>query len=174
MTISIQKLNVKDIEVYVDKLAELLLDGVNSGASISFIQPFDIEQAGTFWRESVLPNIASGERVLFVAREGEEVLGTVQLIVELPPNQVHRCEVSKLMVDSQQRGKGIGKRLMLHVLEYAQLIGKSLITLDTRTGDVSENLYQSIGFEVAGVIPNFAKDPDSDKLSGTTYMYKHL
>lgn len=174
MAISIQALSNTDIEVYKDKLAELLLDGVNSGASISFVQPFDIEQASAFWSNSVLPNVVAGERVLFVAKEGEEVLGTVQLIVELPPNQAHRCEVSKLMVDSQQRGKGIGKRLMLHVLEYAQSIGKSLITLDTRTGDVSEKLYKSIGFEVAGVIPNFAKDPDSDKLSGTTYMYKHL
>lgn len=174
MAFSIEKLNAESIAGNLDKLAELLLDGVNSGASISFIQPFDIEQATSFWRNTVMPSVASGERVLFIAKAGQELVGTVQLIVELPPNQAHRCEVSKLMVDSQQRGKGTGKRLMLHVLEYAQSIGKSLITLDTRTDDVSEKLYQSIGFEIAGVIPSFAKDPDSDTLSGTTYMYKHL
>ena len=56
----------------------------------------------------------------------------------------------------------------------AKELGRTLLTLDTRTGDTAEGLYRTLGFESAGVIPAYARDPFSEKLSATTVMYKQL
>jgi hypothetical protein len=53
-------------------------------------------------------------------------------------------------------------------------VGKTLVTLDTRTGDVAEPLYKSVGFKEAGVIPDYAFDADGGAKHSTTYMYKSL
>ena len=174
MSYPIASVDATTFERFLPQLAELLVDGVHSGASISFIQPFSIIEATDFWQNTVLPNVQLGERLLFVALHNDNVIGTVQLIVHLPPNQAHRCEVSKLMVHTAYRGKGIARALMHHLLQEAAELDKSLVTLDTRSDDPSQSLYASLGFEVAGSIPRFAQDPDSDQLSATTYMYKFI
>lgn len=174
MSVSIQPVTCHSCDALLPELAQLLLDGVNAGASISFIQPFTLADATAFWREQVFPALQAEERLLWVAVQNQQVVGAVQLIMSLPPNQAHRCEVAKLMVHSGCRRMGIGRLLMQAVLTTAKLHNKRLITLDTRTGDPSQSLYASIGFEVAGEIPDFALDPDGGQLSGTTYMYQRL
>ena len=161
-------------ETYLEGLANILVDGVESGASISFLQPFSLEEARNYWKRDVFPEVARGGRLLFAAISQDEVVGTVQLVTELAPNQKHRCEVSKMIVLSSARRQGIGRCLMEAALDHATRLGKKLITLDTRTGDAAQKLYFSVGFEVAGEIPDFALDPDRDHLSPTTYMYKRL
>ena len=174
MSINIKLLRPSDVALWLPSLAHLLVNGVRSGASISFIEPFDVSQAASFWQDKVLPEVQSGETLLWVALEGDRVIGTVQLIVGLAPNQAHRCEVAKMIVHTEFRRQGVGRKLMDKVLDKARTLGKQLITLDTRSGDVSMQLYRSVGFEVAGEIPDFALDPDGSKFSGTTYMYQKL
>lgn len=178
MSVSIELVRGRSLEGcldgYLEGLAAVLVDGVNSGASISFLQPFSAEQATAYWRREVFPGVIGGQRLLFVAVSEGELVGTVQLVTGLVPNQQHRCEVSRLVVLSRARRRGIGRLLMEAVLERASALGKKLVTLDTRSGDPSQRLYQSLGFEVAGEIPDFALDPDRRHLSPTTYMYKRL
>ncbi len=52
--------------------------------------------------------------------------------------------------------------------------GRSLITFDNRTGDNAEPLYTSLGYQTAGVIPGYFRDPIEDRLYPTTLMYKVL
>src|SRR6185437_1519915 len=130
-------------------LADILADGVNNGAAISFMQPCTATQALTFWRTKVFPEITAGKRILFVAYLNEKPVGTVQLAIDQPPNQPHRADVAKMIVHSQARRHGIGTRLLLALEQHAKTIGKNLITLDTRTGDNAERLYASCGFQTA-------------------------
>ena len=155
-------------------LADIVADGVNAGAAISFMQPYGRDDGLRFWREKVFPDVASGRRVLFVAWLDEALVGTVQMDVALPPNQPHRCEVAKMVVHSRARRKGIGRALMRALEAHAKSLGKTLITLDTRTGDKAERLYGSLGFRTAGVIPNYAYDPDGRARHATTHMYKEI
>ena len=53
-------------------------------------------------------------------------------------------------------------------------LGRSLLTLDTRTGDSAEPLYTSLGYQTAGIIPGYCRDPFEDHLDPTTIMYKAL
>jgi len=122
----------------------------------------------------VRPTLVAEEHILVAAFSDDTLAGTVQLIAKLPPNQPHRCEVSKLLVHPSFRKQGIARGLMEVLGNEARRLDKSLITLDTRTGDKAEGLYASLGFVAAGIIPNFALDPDRQKLHATTYMYKEL
>ena len=169
-TIEIRTIAPRDFPAVEHHLA----DGVNNGAAISFMQPYTAANGLEFWRTKVFPDVTVGKRVLFVAYLNEKPVGTVQLDIALPPNQPHRCDVAKMVIHSRARRKGIARRLMRALEHHAKSLGKALITLDTRTGDNAERLYASLGFEPAGIIPNYAYDPDGVKTHATTYMYKQI
>ncbi|WP_295813798.1 GNAT family N-acetyltransferase [uncultured Nitratireductor sp.] len=170
----IDRVTAQETERILPELASLLHACVHDGASVGFIAPFTMDDAERFWRAKVLPALTSGERVLFIARQAGDLAGSVQLVVDTPPNQPHRTEASKLLVAPVFRRRGIGRALMGALEIEARSLGRSLITLDTRTGDKAEPLYASLGFDVAGVIPGYCRDPFLDRLDATTVMYKRL
>lgn len=158
----------------LDQLATILHASVHAGASVGFILPFSMGEARAFWREKVLPGVRSGRRRVLLARQNGRITGTVQLLVDTFPNQRHRGEVAKLLVHPDARRLGIARALMSALEETARTEGRTLLTLDTRTGDGAEPLYLSMGYLVVGVIPGYARAPDSDGLDATTVMYKNL
>ena len=147
---------------------------VAAGAAVGFILPMTLEDSRVFWQETVHPLVRTERRFLFAAFMDDRLVGTVQLHVDLPPNQPHRCEVTKLIVHPDFRQKGVARRLMAALEVEAHTIGRSLITLDTKTGDKAEPLYQSLGYQAAGIIPGFALNADDGDFHATTYMYKML
>ncbi|MEM5471242.1 GNAT family N-acetyltransferase [Hoeflea sp. AS60] len=173
-TISIHTLAADELDAHADVLAGIMALTVNDGAAIGYMQPFSQADAHAFFTGQVFPEVRAGNRRLLVAKLNSEAVGTVQLIVALPPNQPHRCEVAKMMVHPAARRKGIGRALMQALDGEARAAGKTLVTLDTRTGDKAEPLYKASGFRTAGVIPGFALDPDGKAHHATTYMYKML
>lgn len=154
-------------------LAALLQACVQDGASVSFVLPYTQEDSQAFWRDKVLPSVAAGKASLLVAVQDGRVAGSVQLDCDTPPNQPHRAEIRKLLVHPDFRRRGIARRLMQDAEKLAVEQGRSLITLDTRTGDSAEPLYGSLGYVTVGVIPGFSRDArDPSKVDGTTIMYK--
>ena len=158
----------------LDQFADMLHACVHDGASIGFIEPFPMRDAKAFWRDKIIPALNGGKRTLFAAFDQDRITGTVQLDYDTMPNQAHRGDISKLMVRPDCRRRGIAKLLMVAAENRARDLGRSLLTLDTRTGDSAELLYTALGFETTGIIPDFARDPDSEKLSATTVMYKRI
>lgn len=162
------------IAARLDALSDILVQSVAEGAAISFMAPLSQGDAARFWARDVQSEVIAGRRLLFGAEHDGAFVGTVQLITAMPPNQPHRCEIAKMIVHPRARRLGIGRALMTCALDRARALGKMLVTLDTRTGDVAEPLYKSVGFEVAGVIPGFAWDPDGKARHATTYMFRPL
>jgi len=158
----------------IDGLAEVLHAAVHAGASVSFVLPFSLEEARSFWREQVLPSVRRKARRVLVARVDGEIAGTVQLNLETPPNQPHRAEVVKLLVHPKARRQGVARALMTALEDSARAEGRWLLTLDTRTGDLAEPLYRSMGYVTVGVIPRYARNPHLTDFEGTTVMYKEL
>ncbi|RKQ69854.1 GNAT family N-acetyltransferase [Oceanibaculum indicum] len=170
-------ISILPAEAFADSLGELtaLLHAcVAAGASISFIQPFGLDDSEAFWRRKVQPGLADGSRILFVARHEGLLAGSVQLNLDTPPNQPHRAEVNKLIVHPECRRLGIARSLMLALEAEARARDLSLITLDTRTGDKAEPLYTSLGYQTAGIVPDYSRDVAIDRLDATTIMYKRL
>ncbi|MCJ8340341.1 MAG: GNAT family N-acetyltransferase [Pseudomonadales bacterium] len=155
-------------------LSDILYQCVLQGASVGFIQPFDQHQSSQYWQDKVLPDLATGAVVLYLARIDTIIVGCVQLGLATPANQTHRAEVAKLLVHPQYQRRGIARKLLMHLESQALRLGRSLLTLDTKTGDSAEPLYLSMGFISCGTIPNFAKDPVLSRLDATTIMYKNL
>ncbi|MFN3210494.1 MAG: GNAT family N-acetyltransferase [Roseovarius sp.] len=170
----ITSLTEEALDRNLDSLAHLLVDTVADGAAVSFLHPLAPDTARAFWRNDVFPHVRSGTRTLLTAHLSGTLAGTVQLLTGMPQNQPHRAEIAKMMVHPSARRRGIARALLNAALEHARLQGKTNVTLDTRSGDVSQSLYASVGFQVAGIIPDFALDPDGQTLHSTTYMYKPL
>ena len=152
-------------------MAELLIDAVAGGASVSFMHPLPVSRAMAFWR-GVADGVASGERALFVAEDAEGMIGTVQLILAQPDNQPHRADVAKMLVHRRARRQGLGAALMEAAEIAARACGKTLLVLDTASGD-AERLYRRHGWQRVGVIPGYALLPTGEPCD-TTYFYKVL
>ena len=153
------------------QLAALLRDCVEGGASVSFMLPLAHETALAFWH-GVAAGVGRGERTLIVAEDSEGVVGTVQLITAMPDNQPHRADVAKLLVRRRARGAGVGQRLMEAVEQAARQQERHLLVLDTANA-AAERLYQRLGWQRVGSVPDFAYLPDGG-LCATTFFYKQL
>ncbi len=172
--VRISEVPAEDFAALLPELAALMQACVQAGANINFVLPFSLEDSAAFWREKILPGLRSGGRVLWVARRDGALAGSVQLLREMPPNQAHRAEVSKLMVHPESRRLGIAQALMGALEARAAGEGRSLITLDTLSDGAAERLYASLGYLAVGRIPDFCRDPFEDRLEPTTVMYKKL
>ena len=171
--LSIEVFSPSDIDEQLEPLARLLNACVGAGANIGFIEPFALGDSRAFWAKQVCPALAAGTRFLLVAKISGQIAGAVQLDFDLPGNQAHRAEVSKLIVHPDHRRCGVARALMAALETGARQLGRKLITLDTAS-EGAESLYRALGFETAGVIPAFARAPEEDRLEATTYMYKFL
>lgn len=154
----------------VEALSDLLIDTVASGASVGFLSPLSRDEARAYW-SGVVDDVQIGATCLFAILEGEAVIGTVQLQLAQKANAAHRAEIAKLMVHSRQRRRGLGVALMQAAHAEAARLDRSLIVLDTRTGDPSEALYRRCGYVEAGAIPGYARSSDGS-LGGTTLFYR--
>jgi GNAT superfamily N-acetyltransferase len=152
-------------------LADVLMDCVEGGASVSFMHPLSRDRALAFWRR-VAQGVAAGERALLIAEDAEGVCGTVQLILEQPENQPHRAELAKMLVHRRARRRGLGAALVRAAEATARECGKTLLVLDTASGD-AERLYERHGWVRVGVIPGYALLPHGG-LCGTTVYYRNL
>lgn len=169
----VRRVGMEDAGRHVEALADVLLDCVQGGASVSFMAPLSRERAMEFWRGIAL-GVRQGERVLFIAEDGAgQVVGTVQLIVAQPDNQPHRADVAKMLVIRRARRHGLAQRLLTAAEGAAREAGKTVLVLDTVTGSDAERLYARCGWQRVGVIPNYALMPDG-RPCATTYFHKQL
>lgn len=169
-----RKIEAAELTGYLDDFASCLKTAVEDNAGVSFVLPFTFEDARSFWIENVRPMIESGAALLIGAEANGRIVGTVQLILNQPPNQSHRCDIAKLLVHPDFRQQGIAGKLMEHIEQEAAKHDKWLLVLDTATGGVAEKFYQKIGYTPIGSIPNFGKDAIGDGYHGTTFFYKDL
>jgi GNAT superfamily N-acetyltransferase len=172
IVVEIRQLSANEACRYVGQLADVLIDCVEGGASVSFMAPLSRAAAEAFFGAAV-DEVERGNRILLAAFTGGRLAGTVQVLTAMPPNQPHRAEIAKLLVLRSARGRGVAAQLMLRAEDAARGAGKTLLTLDTVTGEAGERVYLRLGWTKAGVIPNYALFPDGRPCS-TTIFWKDL
>jgi GNAT superfamily N-acetyltransferase len=158
----------------VEALADVLLDCVEGGASVGFMLPLARSKAIDFWTQ-VLASAARGERIVLVARDTHTnaLIGTAQVVLNLPENQPHRGDVAKMLVQRGARRNGVGAELLRAAEHAAREAGRTLLVLDTATGGDAERLYTRLGWQRCGVIPGYALWPRGG-LCSTTLFYREL
>lgn len=155
-----------------DALADLLVETVASGGSVSFMHPLSLDDARAFW-EGSLKAADAGGRIVFGAYSGGELLGTVTLVLALPQNQPHRAEIAKMMTRVAARGQGIATALLTRAETEALALGRSMLMLDTAADGGAAGLYERCGYIFAGELPDYALKPHGG-LTGTRLYWKKI
>jgi 2'-5' RNA ligase/GNAT superfamily N-acetyltransferase len=154
------------------RLGEIVADAVASGAGVNFLLPFTPADGEAWWRAQA-GDVTSGRRILLVARDEGEVVGTISLSPAVAPNQPHRAELSKLLVHSADRRRGVATRLMDAAAAEARERGFTLLTLDCVAGGPEEEFYRGLGYVPVGTIPGYALSPTGEP-QGATFLYMEL
>jgi ribosomal protein S18 acetylase RimI-like enzyme len=172
-TIKVAALDPSAFTQAVDRLAQILRACVHEGASIGFVMPFERSEARAYWLNRVASPQAAGGKFVLIATLGDEIVGTAQLDLDSMPSKRHHAEVSKVLVDPAFRRTGVARALMQEIERRAAQEGRWLLTLDT-AGDAAESLYCSLGYSLAGEIPNYARNAFEERYDATRLMYKDL
>ena len=159
-------------DLAVRQLADVLVDCVNGGASVSFMAPLSIENALAYWSKLREP-VAEGRITLLAARDSQGIVGTVQMVPAPYENQPHRADIAKMLVHSRGRRRGLGTALMKAAEAAARDAGRSVLVLDTIPNSDAARLYERLGWRAVGEVPDFALMPDG-ALTATCYYYRHL
>ncbi len=167
MTFAIRRLHAADLQAHLDEFA------VNHGASVSFVMPLQADRARKFW-EGVMLDLDAGKSVLVAALDQNRIVGSAQLLLAWQPNGTHRAEVAKVLVHSGSRRQGVGTLLMRTIEEQARIAHRRLLVLDTEAGGSGEALYEKLGYQRAGKIPQYATSNDGQAYVDTILFYKLL
>jgi ribosomal protein S18 acetylase RimI-like enzyme len=136
------------------------------------MDPVPLDQAQAYWRDA-LAATRGGGRIVVGAHLDGRLAGTVTLFLDTPPNQPFRAEIWKLMVAPWARRLGLARALMIEAERLAAERGRTLLNLDTAVDGGAAELYESLGWTRAGVIPDYAYKPQGG-LTGTAIYYKRL
>jgi [ribosomal protein S18]-alanine N-acetyltransferase len=99
-----------------------------------------------------------------VARAGSAVVGFggVWLMVD-------EAHVTTIGVHPGWRRQGVGRRLLVALIDLAEVLRASRVTLEVRAGNLAaQALYRELEFSVAGRRPNYYTDDGEDALVMTT------
>lgn len=163
-------MTVEEVSREMGQLADLLIDAVDSGASIGFLPPLGRGEAEAYWR-GVAQAMESGRRVLLAVVEEGVMQGSVQLDLEIRANGAHRAELMKLFVHRRARRRGLARALMAAAENEARRLGRTLLTMDTRKGGEAEALCDSLGYTRWGEIPGYARSGNGE-LHTTAFFYR--
>jgi GNAT superfamily N-acetyltransferase len=166
--IEIRRLDAAAARVHLDGLAAVLVDCVEGGASVGYLAPFSHEEARRVY-EAYAEDVEQGRRLLLAAFAEGKLVGTVQVVFAPHPNQPHRADIARMLVRRSARRRGIAQLLMEHAESEARAAGKTLLVLDTVTGDDAERLYERLGWTRVGVIPGYALYPDGRPCDTTVF-----
>jgi GNAT superfamily N-acetyltransferase len=156
----------------LDGLCEVLIDCVENGASVSFMQPMTRAKAAQYWH-GVAASLQRGERSLIVAEDDRGgILGTAQAVWAPQENQPHRADISKMLVRRNARRHGVGARVLAEAERAARDAGRTLLVLDTSSAE-AERLYERGGWQRVGAVPRYALLPDGP-FCQTVIFYKDL
>ncbi len=168
----IRRLDAPEVREQLDELAAVLVDCVEGGASVGYLAPLSQSEAREVY-EAYARDVEHGRRLLLAAFAEGTLVGTVQVVFAPHPNQPHRADIARMLVRRSARRMGIGRRLMDRAEAEARAEGKTLLVLDTVTGDSAERLYERLGWNRVGVIPGYALSPDGQPCD-TTVFFKML
>ena len=170
--VEVRRLDPGEAREHVEALASVLADCVAGGASVGYMAPFSQADARAVYEGYAL-EAEQGRRIILGAFLDGTLIGTGQLVLAVPPNQPHRAEVARVLVHRSARKRGIAERLMEQLEQEARAEGKTLLVLDAVTGGDAARLYERLGWNTVGVIPNYALYPDG-RFCDTTVFWKSL
>lgn len=159
-------------EAAIPALADLVVDAVAGGASINFLADVTPAFAAAWWRAR-LDEVRDGTTTLFVARDGNRIVGSTLLIRSTNANSPHRAEIGKVIVHRSARRRGLARALMTAAEDHSRAEGRWMLVLDTVTGSDADAMYRALGWQETGTVPDYALLPDGRPWPAT-FFWKDL
>jgi len=166
---SIHSLDADGARQQREALIDLLLDAVTGGSSVGFVLPLPRDEAGAYW-DGLLPSLAAGSQLLWLAEDANGAVGTVQLELATKKNGSNRAEVQKLLVLGRARRRGVARALMQAAEARARQLDRGLLHLDTESGSVAESFYRALGYNFIGGLPEYACSPQGEWRANAIYF----
>jgi len=170
--IEVRLLSEQEAHERLADLTAILADCIEDNASVGFMRSFAVSEGYAYWRD-VATSVGRREILLYGAFLSGALVGTVQVGFALKPNQPHRADLMKLLVHRSARNLGLARRLTAAAEEGAASSGRWLLVLDTARGELAEQLYERLGWQRSGIIPDYALFPDG-RYCDTVVFYKSL
>jgi ribosomal protein S18 acetylase RimI-like enzyme len=167
----IVELGADEVRGAAGALAQLLLDAHASNMALGLAAPLSAERAQAVWIETA--ERLGPDRVLLVARDGDSIVGAVQIVRATAENGRGRGEIQRLAVRRDRRGEGLGRALLDAAARRARTDGLRLLWLSTHAGTDADAFYEAAGWTRAGVIPAYAERPDGSVV-GNVFYYLEL
>lgn len=138
------------------------------GRTYAFPENQTLEEARPWWMEQ-----PPGRTVVAVDDDGV-ILGSAKMGANRPGRGRHIATAS-FLVDPAHQGKGVGRALGQHVTDWARSQGFQGIQFNAvvETNRPAVHLWQSLGFEIIGTVPESFDHPD-DGLVGLHIMFLRL
>jgi ribosomal protein S18 acetylase RimI-like enzyme len=102
------------------------------------------------WRKArhVDEDVETNAAGVFVAEENGKILGYISTRLD---RETGKGRIPNLAVDGEARGKGVGRRLIGHAVEYLREQGMTFVMIETMANNpVGRHLYPSCGFVEVG------------------------
>jgi GNAT superfamily N-acetyltransferase len=140
---------------------------VDAGETYAYPLDLTSEQARDLWLYD-----PPGRTVVLV--EGDEVLGSATMGPNRPGRGSH-VGTASFMVSSAARGRGVGRRLAEHVVQWHREQGYRGIQFNAvvETNTAAAHLWQALGFAIIGTVPE-AFESREHGLVGLHVMYLGL
>jgi L-amino acid N-acyltransferase YncA len=128
-------------------------DVVAQGETYAFPADLTIQTGRGWWMEQP-PGLT------VVLEEDGELLGTAKMGPNRPGNGAH-VGTASFMVAERARGRGVGRRLGEHVVQWHREAGFRSIQFNAvvETNLAAVRLWESLGFEVVGTVPGAFRSP---------------
>ena len=143
----------------IDELKRITIDGFEGIAIDQNVEKALGILSGNDWRwrkaRHVDEDIQANPTGVFVAEELGKVLGYISTRVDYAAG---KGRIPNLAVDQSVRGRGIGRLLIEHALDYFRREGMTFAMIETMANNpVGQHLYPSCGFVETGRQIHFAK-----------------
>ncbi len=127
---------------------------VGAGETYAFPEELSLVAAKPWWMEE-----HPGRTV--VAVDGAAVLGSAKMGPNRPGRGSHVATAS-FMVGPEHRGRGVGRALALHVIDWARVNHYRSIQFNAvvETNHAAVHLWQSLGFRILTTVPEAFNHPD--------------
>jgi ribosomal protein S18 acetylase RimI-like enzyme len=102
------------------------------------------------WRKArhVDEDVEANAAGVFVAEEDGKILGYISTLLD---REAGKGRIPNLAVDHEARGKGVGRRLIEHAVDYFRQQGMTFVMIETMVNNpVGQHLYPSCGFVEIG------------------------
>ncbi|MDE3064635.1 MAG: GNAT family N-acetyltransferase [Acidobacteriota bacterium] len=98
--------------------------------------------------EDVSAIVTSESSLLFVARDGDAIVGVATLALYRVPTGL-KAWIEDVVVDEGARGSGVGEALVGALVDEARARGVTAVDLTSRpTREAAHRLYQRLGFTI--------------------------